>query len=312
MPNPEQQNISNLQTFENEAALTRAEIEAFNKLPKKEQKKQEQERLAKLLELQDKLEQAVIDGAKAGNFDEAKKLKEEIEKEILDLNVLLSAKHEKIKEILFDPNDIFTSSDWAKLQIEANCGGDKIIANASIAIINREKLSEVDKQKCSSLVKDSYTQQLAWWMYAFPDFKKTSKALIEKSIKDGEERILRCRNNNDWRHLVEPAAWLTILGHKPNLTEEDFENVETELRKHATDDGHTFYFIEMAAAMSIIYPDYPLDLEISEQLNKKMAETVKAWVDDNGHSSAEWYMISAMAKIVADKLREIIFKKVFG
>jgi hypothetical protein len=91
MKTPELQPEANLKALEQEVNLTKQEIQDFQKLKPEEQEKQKQERLAKLLELQNKLEQAVNEGAKAGDFAEAKRLKEEIEKEIGDLEGVIGA-----------------------------------------------------------------------------------------------------------------------------------------------------------------------------------------------------------------------------
>ena len=93
MSTPERQpNTSDLQTLEMEINLTKQEMEAFRKLPKKEQNKQKKEKLAKLLEIQVKLDQAIQGAIQTGELDEAKKLKEQLENEMRDL------------EEKFDPN----------------------------------------------------------------------------------------------------------------------------------------------------------------------------------------------------------------
>ena len=114
MNTPELQPETNLKTLEQEAALTKDEITKFQKLPKDEQEKQKQERLAKLLDLQNKLEQAVTDGAKAGNFDEAKRLKEEIEKEIADLEQAIDKTDISIEKLrkIFTPFFYETWENW--------------------------------------------------------------------------------------------------------------------------------------------------------------------------------------------------------
>jgi len=89
--NPELQPEANLKALEQEVSLTKEEITKFQNLSPEEQEKQKQGRLAKLLELQNKLEQAVADGAKAGNFEEARRLKEQIEKEIADLEQVIDS-----------------------------------------------------------------------------------------------------------------------------------------------------------------------------------------------------------------------------
>jgi len=86
MSTPEQQtNTSNFQTLESEVALTKQEIEDYKKLPKGEQDKQKQERLAKLFEIQTKLDQTIQGAVQTGELDEARKLKEQLEQEIRDL-----------------------------------------------------------------------------------------------------------------------------------------------------------------------------------------------------------------------------------
>jgi len=90
MSAPEQQpNISNLQALENEMTLTRQEIEEFRKLPKEEQGKQRNDKLARLIELQNKLDQAIQEAVRTGQIDESKKIKDRLEKEISDLESMV-------------------------------------------------------------------------------------------------------------------------------------------------------------------------------------------------------------------------------
>ncbi len=79
------QNTQNLETLTDEASLTKQELEEFKKLPKEEQEKQKQEKLAKLLELNNKLDQEIQKAIQTGELDQAKKIKEQLEKEIKDL-----------------------------------------------------------------------------------------------------------------------------------------------------------------------------------------------------------------------------------
>lgn len=65
--------------------MTKQELEDFKKLPKEEQEKQKQEKLVKLSDLHKKLDQAIQNAIKTGELEEAKKLKEQLEKEIKDL-----------------------------------------------------------------------------------------------------------------------------------------------------------------------------------------------------------------------------------
>jgi len=87
MKTPERQpNIeSNPQTLQNEVALTKQEIEEFQKLPKEEREKQRDEQLAKLKDLQIKLDQAIQEAIRTGDLDEAKKLKDNLKTDIEEL-----------------------------------------------------------------------------------------------------------------------------------------------------------------------------------------------------------------------------------
>jgi len=59
--------------------------------------------------------------------------------------------------------------------------------------------------------------------------------------------------------------------------------------------------IEVGAAIAIIYPDYPLSF--TKDQSEMMASFLKEHVGRK--AEAEWYKFAAMAKIVANKLREI-------
>jgi len=98
---PERQpNIeSNPQTLESEVALTKQEIEKFGKLPKKEREKQKDEQLAKLKELQEKLDQAIQEAIKTGDLEEAKRLKEQLENEMRDIEEKFDPSLIRIQEL---------------------------------------------------------------------------------------------------------------------------------------------------------------------------------------------------------------------
>ncbi len=76
---------SNLQTLEADFSLTKKELEDFKKLPKAEQEKQKKEELSKLRELNDKLDHAIQEAVQTGQLEEAKKLKEQLEKKMQNL-----------------------------------------------------------------------------------------------------------------------------------------------------------------------------------------------------------------------------------
>jgi hypothetical protein len=80
-----QPNTSNLQTLETEVSLTKQELEDFKKLPKEQQEKQKQDKLAKLSDLQNKLDKSIQEAIKTGKLKEAKKLEKQLKKEVQDL-----------------------------------------------------------------------------------------------------------------------------------------------------------------------------------------------------------------------------------
>ena len=219
----------NLQTLVNEVALTKQEINEFQKLPKEERRKHRDEKLKKLEDLKVKLDQMIQEAIRTGDLGEAKKLNEQIEKELSELEVLLSPNREKLIELPFDPNKIFTTKDWEDLQNKASKSIDRhdiIFCRASLAIIDRNKLLSPDdfsKELLSRPFDKDDTMAMAWWLYAFPESERPPDTILKKAIKKTEEYMLGCKKGNDWRHFVEPVAWLTVLGHRPELTEEDFK-----------------------------------------------------------------------------------------
>lgn len=76
---------SNLQTLQDEVFLTKQELEDFKKLPKEEQEKQKQNKLAKLSELHSKLDESIQEAIKTGDTEEAKKLENQLKREVKDL-----------------------------------------------------------------------------------------------------------------------------------------------------------------------------------------------------------------------------------
>ena len=85
MNTSERQPNSDLQALETELTLTKQEIEEFQKLPEEEQEKRKDERLTKLKRLQSKLDEAIQEAVRTGEMEEARRLKEELEKEVKDL-----------------------------------------------------------------------------------------------------------------------------------------------------------------------------------------------------------------------------------
>jgi len=226
---------------------------------------------------------------------------------IHELTVEEPEKEVEPTDVSFDPNDIFDQSDFRALQRMSldgdgrGNGTDFLMPNAALAMIDRNRLppmSEYTKSKIKERVVKGYPQSLAWASYIFPDFMKVPDEILEKAIKNGKEEMEQYKNSNDWRHFAEPVAWLTLIGHRPELSQE--ENIKIEECLKSQKNGG--YLIEMGAAMSIIYPDYPLRYpkEKSDEMQSFLKKCVKErW------GGGEWYMFSAMAKLVADKCREV-------
>jgi hypothetical protein len=309
MSTPEQQSNSGLQTLETEIALTRQEIEEFQRLPKEERRKQRDEKLAKLKNLQEKLDQTIQEAVRTGRLDEARDLKDQIEKELSELEVLLSPNREKLTDIPFDPNNIFTEEDWKDLQMIVR-RKEEPVSCSSLAILDKNRLPELSKEskdlirvKISNDTVLGFLQPIAWVNYAqLPsEFTKVSDDILQKGLDGANDMMDRYKKSGHWRHFVEPVAWLTIMGHRPELSDDDFKNIEAELEKQKNE-GSSGYMIEMGAAIAIIYPDYPLSF--TPEQSKLIVDYIKQGITEK-FRSVEWYQFSAMAKIVADKLREI-------
>jgi hypothetical protein len=115
MKTPEQQpTTSSLQSLQNEMVLTKQEMEEFRKLPKEEQEKQKETKLAELQALQTKLDLAMQEAIKTGDLTEVKKLKDQLEQEIVDLTEKVEA-----TEIFFDIEKNLNETEKGKM-LEAN------------------------------------------------------------------------------------------------------------------------------------------------------------------------------------------------
>ena len=89
MENIKPQNTSNLESDKSAALLSHDELKSFRKLPKEEQKKQQEARLKKLEELQNNFRKAVGEATKTGNVDGAKRLKIAFDKDAEELKQLI-------------------------------------------------------------------------------------------------------------------------------------------------------------------------------------------------------------------------------
>ncbi|KKP33198.1 MAG: hypothetical protein A2360_04910 [Candidatus Staskawiczbacteria bacterium RIFOXYB1_FULL_32_11] len=234
---------------------------------------------------------------------------------INDLIIEEPQKEQEPTDVSFDPIDIFTNTDWYTLENLAKRGDghgedrDIIMPNSALAIIDKERLNMDDSMENKILEglkkyteKGGGLQSMAWASYISPDFLKISDEDLKKVVENGNKEMAEDKERNSWRHFIEPVAWLTLIGQRPELSQEDFENIEKCLISQ--DSGA--YLIEVGAAMSIIYPDYPL--RFSQEKTDKIKAFLKECVGGRW-GGGEWYMFSAMAKIVADKCREVNARK---
>jgi len=142
----QQPNTMNLQSLETELSLSKAEMEEFKKLPKEEQKKQKDKKLARLRGLQVKLDEAIQEAIQTGQIEEVKKLKDELEEEINDLEEIVSYPEKlelpegaKIFEIKTDLE--ITSAKIAIAKLEAGKHGVSDYIKGILTKINwQEKL----------------------------------------------------------------------------------------------------------------------------------------------------------------------------
>jgi len=86
-----QTNTSNFESVKSAALLSHDELKNFRKLSKEEQKKQKEDRLKKLEELQNNFRKAVEEATKTGKVEEAQKLKVAFDKNAEELKQLIGA-----------------------------------------------------------------------------------------------------------------------------------------------------------------------------------------------------------------------------
>ena len=144
---------SNLETLEAGVSLTHQELEDFKKLPKEEQKKQEQSTVKKLSDLNDKLDiliQEAIASSSEEDEKKARKLANQLEQEVKDLEQQIEITErlelpEGAKTMEVIPNKEITSAETAIKKLEKE--GHKISDYA------KDMLTKVNwKEK----LKDSY------------------------------------------------------------------------------------------------------------------------------------------------------------
>ena len=141
-----QTNTSNLESAKSAALLSHDELKNFRKLSKEEQKKQKEDRLKKLEELQNNFRKAVEEATKTGSVEEAKRLKVAFDEKAEELKQLIAETeifNVKVMEII--PDKEITSAETAIEKLEAQ--GHQVRDYA------KDMLTKVDwKEK----LKDSY------------------------------------------------------------------------------------------------------------------------------------------------------------
>lgn len=263
----------------------------------------------------------------------------------INIHELTIEEPEKQSELPFDPAEIFTESDLEKMG-DLSTDDDLLERLSSLAILDKNKLPEITdetKKKIwdridaplaldESSLSYLHLGRLAWATQISPDFLERSRVdkyinvthiassyptmkyenesvlkkepVLEQVVEFGREQLELFRNRDDWRHMFEIAAWLTVVGVRPKLSASDFQNFEQELKN----EKQPYYLIEDAAAMSIIYPDYDLDIPREKWLE------IKSFLEELNREKRpveDWCMYSAMAKIVADKCAEVASRKSF-
>jgi len=139
-PQLDTSDTQNLESAKSAALLSHDELKKFRKLPEKEQKKQQEDRLKKLEELQNKFRKAVEEATKTGSVEEAKKLKAAFDKDAEELKQLI-AETEKLEEIfLYQPTKPMSAKE---LEAEMDKQGFRPSSLKELSNISKEKLEEL-------------------------------------------------------------------------------------------------------------------------------------------------------------------------
>jgi len=178
-----QTNTQNLESSNSAALLTEGELKSFRKLSAKEKKKQQEDKLQKLEELQNKFRKAVEEANKTGKVEEAQKLKiafaekaEEL-KQLIAETEKLEAKFWKVGEIIPDKEITSARTAIRKLQKEGYTIDDYA----------KKRLNKVDWKEN---IKDSYEIVFVRVPVLFGDNEEhTYKAFVAKALKSGLELV---------------------------------------------------------------------------------------------------------------------------
>ncbi len=162
MPTPEQQPTSlDPSPLESEFSLTKQELDQFRKLPKTEQEKQKKEMLVRLQQRQEALEQAIQEAIQTGKSDEVKRLVDQQQREVSDLESLLGGDPEALRTEFTS----FLRETWKIWGVD-----EEKIKNAQIRaeIITpsdedyASRKADIDEEKFGQFTLNPDTQGLDW------------------------------------------------------------------------------------------------------------------------------------------------------
>ena len=269
-----QQNISNLESAKSAALLTDDKLKSFRKLPIEEQKKQQEDRLQKLEELQNEFRKAVEEATKTGKVEEAQKLKVAFDKDAEELKQLIGtpeisaeyiSKDKKGKEtretieidfekrleqsINFYKNHSIDIPDdfaekmkdiWERNQDEIKNAIEEKGFDEILLIPENVPLEELDKKmtegyKSETYLSDNFKSGGSW--SGVKEDNETRMVLVHKK---------NAQNLKDHPLLKETlgktAEFFIKAGEKLNLTDYEIFQREyfEETRKHLDEDGWTW------------------------------------------------------------------------
>jgi len=203
---PNISNTANLESKKSSSLFTKDELNKFKNLSEKEQKKQQEERLQKLEELQNKFRSAVEEATKTGKVEEAQKLKTAFDKDAEELKQLIKATEiwENAFSMEIIPDKEINSAKTAIKKLKAK---GHIVQDYA-----KDMLTKVDwKEK----LKDSYEIISISVGELFGDTKVHTYADIKsKAIENGLELVpaklapsirLNYEKNGEWTPIAMEA-----------------------------------------------------------------------------------------------------------
>jgi len=204
---PSTTKISNLESDKSAALLTQDELKNFRKLSKEEQKKQKEDRLKKLEELQNEFRKAVEEANKTGKVEEAKKLNANFKKEAEELKQLIKATEIFDAKAPFEviPDKEITSAETAIQKLEKE--GYKITKDAKdmLTKVNWNEPLE-DSYKIISISVEELFDDEYKHTYAEIKAKAVKKSLKLVPAKLAPSICLNYENGNVWTHTAMEAV----------------------------------------------------------------------------------------------------------